>query len=204
MLPLSRYSRTNIECRLLVLKRCTSLWYQQVKFRVLFMCYLSPCLSSTLGSSLAQATSIIVLLSSFVTSKMVCIFPVMDSHLTQHLPVEFSQILHGNFFPEKRVAIETTSAGISLKKLVAPSRRGLDTETTWSAHIHLYLTSLQQLRPTWSNPSSPYRVLGTLRKFIGWLFFHDQGLMMSKALILPSVLMVVRFMIIYRGAFVDI
>ena len=69
---------------------------------VCLLYYFSHRLSSTLGSSLIQATPCIVLLASFVTSKIFDILPVMNSHSAQCLSVEFSHIFHGIFFPKKK------------------------------------------------------------------------------------------------------
>ena len=91
---------------------------------VFLLYYLSLCLSSTLGSSLTQATPCTVLLSSFVTWKIIDIFPLMNSHSAQYLPVEFSHLFHGTFYPKKikMVAMETACAGKSLKKTCSPSQ----------------------------------------------------------------------------------
>ena len=63
--------------------------------------YSSLRLSSTLGSYLTQATPCTVLLSSLVTCRIVDIFPVMNSHSAQYLPVEFNHLFHGTFYPKK-------------------------------------------------------------------------------------------------------
>ena len=83
-------------------------------------------------------------LASFVTWKIIDVMPVMNSHSAQYLPVEFAHLFPGSFYPKenKMVVVETACAGKILKKPAAHTRRGLDTRTTWGAHIHLYLPSL--------------------------------------------------------------
>ena len=58
-------------------------------------------LSNKLISSLTGSTSYTVLLSSFFTSKIINILPVINSHPAQCLPVEFSHLLHRTFYPNK-------------------------------------------------------------------------------------------------------
>ncbi|SZF04889.1 unnamed protein product [Blumeria hordei] len=82
------------------------------------LCYLSLRLSSTLSSSLAQAALCTVLLFYFVTSKIIDILPLMNSHSAQYLPMEFGHIFYVTFYPQKikMVAMEAACAGKSLKK----------------------------------------------------------------------------------------
>ena len=64
--------------------------------------YFSLNLSNILSSSLTQATLCTVLLASYVTCKIIVRLPVMNSHLAQYLPVEFSYLFHGTIYPPKK------------------------------------------------------------------------------------------------------
>lgn len=99
-------------------------WLDSLVCVFFLLYYLSLWLSSTLGSSLTRATTYTVLLSSFVTWKIIDILPVTNSYSAQYLPVEFRHFFHGTFYPKKikMVAMETACAGKSLKKTCSPSR----------------------------------------------------------------------------------